>query len=104
MSSVESPWKSEYDSSLTFIVEWIGYAARTVSAKDSPNGSLSSYIVQVLLILLAPSLFVASVYMMLGRMIMATNGEDLAPISRRWLTKIFVVGDILSFLAQAAGM
>ncbi|RDL40809.1 uncharacterized protein BP5553_00788 [Venustampulla echinocandica] len=58
---------------------------------------------QTLLLLLAPALFAASIYMVLGRLITYTRGESRAPIRQRWLTKIFVGGDVLSFLVQSGG-
>ncbi|KAI5248444.1 RTA1 like protein [Aureobasidium subglaciale] len=42
-------------------------------------------------------------YMSLGRIILVTHSESLAPIRRTWLTKLFVLGDVLSFMAQAIG-
>lgn len=41
--------------------------------------------------------------MELGRIMIVTGGEHLSPIRRSWLTKIFVVGDVISFLVQAGG-
>lgn len=41
--------------------------------------------------------------MTLGRMVRAVDAEALSPIRTRWMTKIFVSGDILSFLLQAGG-
>lgn len=58
---------------------------------------------QALLILLAPILFAASVYMILGRLIRATGAESYAIIRVTRITKIFVGGDILCFLIQAMG-
>lgn len=58
---------------------------------------------QSLLILLAPAFFAASIYMILGRIIVLTDGESHSVIRARWLTKIFVAGDVLSFLAQSSG-
>lgn len=58
---------------------------------------------QSLLILLAPAFFAASIYMILGRLIVLVDGEAHSPIRVKWLTKIFVGGDVLSFLAQSAG-
>ena len=58
---------------------------------------------QVLLILVAPALFAASIYMELGRIIMLCDGAHHSLIKMRWLTKIFVAGDVLSFLMQALG-
>lgn len=42
--------------------------------------------------------------MMLGRIILVTDGESHSLIRKRWLTKIFVIGDVISFLLQGAGM
>jgi hypothetical protein len=58
---------------------------------------------QTLLLLLGPALLAASIYMILGRIILLTDGEKYALVRRTWLTKIFVGGDVLSFLAQGAG-
>lgn len=65
--------------------------------------TLGTFIIQYLLILLAPSIFSATVYMILGRTIKAVHGEALAPIRATWLTKIFVCGDVTCFLIQCLG-
>jgi len=86
-------------------VEFIGYAARIGSARQEPGcWRLMPYIIQSMFILLAPALFSASIYMILGRIILLTDGESHAIIKRRWLTKTFVCGDILCFLLQSGGM
>jgi hypothetical protein len=41
--------------------------------------------------------------MLLGRIILVTDGESHSLIRKRWLTKIFVIGDVISFLMQGAG-
>ena len=41
--------------------------------------------------------------MVLGRIIRLTDGESHSLIKARWLTKVFVAGDVLSFLAQSSG-
>ncbi|KAE8441664.1 hypothetical protein EG329_004585 [Mollisiaceae sp. DMI_Dod_QoI] len=79
----------------------IGYIARALAHNN--QYSLSIYIMQQLMLLLAPALFAASIYMTLGRIIRFTDGEKLAPIPARWLTKIFVCGDVLSFMVQSGG-
>ncbi|CAI7567830.1 unnamed protein product [Penicillium pancosmium] len=56
-----------------------------------------------MLLLLAPALFAASIYMLLGRIILVLHAESHALLRRRWLTKIFVTGDLLSFVMQGAG-
>lgn len=58
---------------------------------------------QELLLLLAPALFAASIYMVLGRIILLVDGEKSSVIRSKWLTKLFVAGDVLSFLVQSAG-
>jgi hypothetical protein len=59
---------------------------------------------QSALILIAPAFLAASIYMTLGRIIFMLNGEKFSLIRLKWLTKIFVTGDVLSFLMQASGM
>ena len=41
--------------------------------------------------------------MVLGRIIVLTDRENHSLIRARWLTKVFVTRDVLSFLAQSAG-
>jgi hypothetical protein len=74
-----------------------------MSSAESPNWTVPVYSLQTILLLVAPALFAASIYMELGRIILVTDGESHTVIRKRWLTKIFVVGDIISFLMQAAG-
>lgn len=57
-----------------------------------------------MLILVAPALFAASIYMTLGRIVVKLDAEDKSIIPVRFLTKIFVVGDVISFLLQCGGM
>jgi hypothetical protein len=65
--------------------------------------TLGPFVIQYLLILLAPSIFSATIYMILGRTIRAVRGEALSPIRPTWLTKIFVAGDVTCFLVQMLG-
>jgi hypothetical protein len=58
---------------------------------------------QSLLLLVAPAFFAASIYMILGRSMISTGHDSLSVIPVKWLTKIFVCGDVISFLAQCAG-
>ena len=59
--------------------------------------------VQLLFILVAPALFAATIYMELGRIIMLCDSGHHSLVPLRWLTKIFVAGDVLSFVLQALG-
>ncbi|WQF90204.1 Putative RTA-like protein [Colletotrichum destructivum] len=85
------------------ILELIGYAARARSGQESPDWTLVPYIIQALLILVAPALFAATIYMELGRIVTLIDGEDLTLIRKAWMTKLFVCGDILSFMVQSSG-
>lgn len=84
--------------------EVIGYIGRILNANEDPGcWTLGPYVMQSLLILLAPPFMAASIYMILGRIIQLTEGEPHALIRRQWLTKIFVLGDVLSLLMQGSG-
>ncbi|KAJ5177407.1 RTA-like protein [Penicillium coprophilum] len=83
--------------------ELVGYIGRAMSAKQSPNWTIGPYVMQSTLLLVAPALFAASIYMELGRIIVMVKGEQFALIRVGWMTKIFVAGDVLSFLMQASG-
>ncbi|KXH38394.1 hypothetical protein CNYM01_14199 [Colletotrichum nymphaeae SA-01] len=61
------------------------------------------FMVQTLCLLVAPALFAASIYMVLGRLIIHLRSESLSPIKPSRLTKVFVIGDILSFIVQIMG-
>lgn len=82
-------------------VEITGYIGRAMSHND--QWKLGPFIMQSLLLLVAPALFAASIYIILGRIILLTDGEKHSLIRQKWLTKIFVAGDVLSFLVQSGG-
>jgi len=85
-------------------VEIVGYAARGISHSEAPHLSLGPYVIQTLLLLVAPPLFAASLYMILGRVIVSVDGEYYSLIKRRWLTKSFVSSDVVCFFIQLGGM
>jgi hypothetical protein len=74
-----------------------------MSSKESPNWTIGPYVMQSTLLLVAPALFAASIYMELGRIILMVKGEHFSLVRVTWMTKIFVAGDVLSFLMQASG-
>ncbi|KAL0930478.1 rta1 domain-containing protein [Colletotrichum truncatum] len=82
-------------------VEVIGYAAR--AAAHYNTGILIPYVLQSILLLIAPILFAASLYMTLSRIIRAVDGKSCSIVPPRWLTRIFVFGDIFSFVIQSSG-
>ena len=90
---------------LTYIlVELVGYGARVYS--HYYPALLAPFIAQSILILLAPILFAASVYMFLSRIMQATGSataNKAAAIKPSRVTKVFVAGDVVCFFVQAAG-
>lgn len=64
------------------IVEIAGLAARIYSCTH--RSDQGSYGVQIILILLAPIFFAASIYMFLGRLIASANYPSLCGIRTRW--------------------
>jgi len=82
-------------------VEIIGFSARAWAHYNQEK--TMPYAIQSVLILLAPILFAASVYMFLGRIIRAARGEQYSIIPLKWLTKVFVIGDVLCFCVQGGG-
>lgn len=79
----------------------MGYVGRILSTRDF--WALGPFIMQSLLLLIAPALFAASIYIVLGRVILLVGGERYSLIPQKWLTKMFVTGDVISFLVQAGG-
>ncbi|KAJ5514109.1 hypothetical protein N7463_003661 [Penicillium fimorum] len=61
---------------------------------------MGPYIIANMFILLGPTLFAATIYMTLGRVIRRVHGEHLSVIRISRLTKTFVWGDVLSFIVQ----
>ncbi|KAJ5183319.1 RTA1 domain protein [Penicillium capsulatum] len=85
------------------LFETFGYLSKYFSAKQTPDWETMPYVGQSLLLLLAPAFFAASIYMILGRIIRLLNASSNSMIRPNWLTKIFVTGDVLSFLIQSGG-
>lgn len=84
-------------------VEAFGYLGRAISSKQTPDWTTMPYVMQSLLLLLGPTLLAASIYMVLGRLIRLVGGEKYSLIRVQWLTKVFVLGDVISFLGQSGG-
>lgn len=61
------------------------------------------YCVQAVFILLGPALFAASVYMVLARIIRSIHAEKHSVLSLNWVTKTFVLSDVVTFVVQAGG-
>jgi hypothetical protein len=65
--------------------------------------TLFPYILQSFFLLVAPALFAASIYMILGRIIQLTGGDKHSWIPHRWMTRFFVLGDMFAFMLQGSG-
>ncbi|ODM19766.1 hypothetical protein SI65_04752 [Aspergillus cristatus] len=83
------------------VFQIIGYICRALAHHDTE--SVPIYSVGTIMILLAPPLYAASIYMTLGRLITFLDAESLSVVPVRWLTAIFVTGDVIAFVMQAAG-
>lgn len=83
------------------LVQTIGYGGRLWSHFD--QDALGGFIIQEILILIAPALYAASIYMVLGRLLRSLRAEHLSFVPYKWMTKMFVIGDIVSFTLQAGG-
>ncbi|RFU30682.1 hypothetical protein B7463_g5647, partial [Scytalidium lignicola] len=88
--------------SIPFVIgcfmEFIGYCSRASAANKTDH--LMPYVIQGVFILLPPALFAATIYMSLHRIIRLVHGDHLSIIRPDTLTKVFVSGDVLSFLIQ----
>ncbi|KAF3385883.1 hypothetical protein DPV78_012447 [Talaromyces pinophilus] len=85
-------------------IEIVAYATRAASVKSPDDVGL--YATSSSLIVIAPVLVCASLYILIGRLIGSTGKRPLlfgGRVSSIWIPRIFVTSDILSFLTQASG-
>ncbi|KAL0933304.1 Protein RTA1-like protein 2 [Colletotrichum truncatum] len=83
------------------VFQLVGYGFRIWSHFNKEN--VLPFAMQNAYILLAPALYAASIYMILGRLIRTCHAEHLSLIRVEWVTRIFVGGDIAAFSIQASG-
>uniref|UniRef100_A0A0D2YEL1 Protein RTA1 n=1 Tax=Fusarium oxysporum (strain Fo5176) TaxID=660025 RepID=A0A0D2YEL1_FUSOF len=81
-------------------VETVGFIGRAIGAEQAPDYTFGPYVLQTLLLLLGPTCYAASIYMILGRYILQLKGEQFSLIRPSWLTKIFLLGDVISIALQ----
>lgn len=79
----------------------VGYVFRYISAGDP--AALGPYIGQSLFIILPPSLYAATIYMIYGRLVLFVNAAEASIIRPTLVTKVFVCGDVVAFFMQAGG-
>ncbi|KAK5689536.1 hypothetical protein LTR97_012876 [Elasticomyces elasticus] len=70
------------------IFEIVGYAARAVSHSQAPELTLGPYVIETLLLLVAPPL---------------VDGEKYSLIRKKFLAKSFVASDLICFFVQLGG-
>lgn len=83
------------------LVMTLGYVARYFSANAPAD--LGPYIIQSLFIILPPSLYAATIYIIFGRLVVFVKAPAASLIRPTRITKIFVVGDVIAFFMQAGG-
>ncbi|KAI1033563.1 hypothetical protein LB505_012983 [Fusarium chuoi] len=83
------------------VCEVLGYLFRALCYNATE--SLPLNIIQALFLLLPPVFFAATLYMVYSRLVRAIGGESCSFISVRWTTRLFVLGDFLTFNIQGNG-
>lgn len=83
------------------IFEVAGFVLRILSSRNP--GSIILYAAQQVLLLVAPLLFAASMYMTLPKLLKYLCSQEVCPIRLSWFSKIFLTGDIAAFLLQLLG-
>ncbi|KAK5688040.1 hypothetical protein LTS10_000018 [Elasticomyces elasticus] len=85
------------------IFETFGFIGRTLSATEQFYYTPGPYVTQYTLLLIAPALHTASIYVVLARIVAMVKGEEMLFIRRAWFTKLLVSSSVLSFLLQVIG-
>ncbi|KAH7322439.1 RTA1 like protein-domain-containing protein [Stachybotrys elegans] len=83
------------------IFELSGYALRAIAYNNT--GMILPYAFFAMATLLAPALFAASIYMTLSRLLHSSGLQAVLFIRKKWLTSVFVGGDVVSFVVQGGG-
>ncbi|KAJ5163607.1 uncharacterized protein N7500_005437 [Penicillium coprophilum] len=101
--TVQFTWKRQWWASVFSVgclVEVIGWAGRTWSAKCPYNGD--AFIMQICTLIIAPTFFTAGIYVLLGRFIqlLGPKSSILTPKLYLW---IFCTCDVISLVVQAIG-
>ncbi|CAE6459258.1 unnamed protein product [Rhizoctonia solani] len=90
---------------LTVMIGGICYAAGLflrIPYRDHQE-QLGFYIVMNMLTVLSPCAFIATAYMLLGRLALHLDADEYLLIKARTITKLFLTSDIVTLLIQAAG-
>ncbi|CAI7580593.1 unnamed protein product [Penicillium glandicola] len=103
LHTVQLTWKKQWWASVFSIgclVEVIGWAGRTWSAKCPYNST--AFLMQISTLIIAPTFFTAGIYILLGRFIQLLGRESsfIKPSLYLW---IFCTCDVVSLVIQAIG-
>ncbi|KAJ5551043.1 hypothetical protein N7461_005741 [Penicillium sp. DV-2018c] len=103
LHTIQFTWKRQWWASVFSIgclVEVIGWAGRTWSAKCPYN--TTAFLMQISTLIIAPTFFTAGIYVLLGRFIqiLGPSTSLLKPTLYLW---IFCTCDIISLVVQAIG-
>ncbi|QRW20978.1 RTA1-like protein [Rhizoctonia solani] len=79
----------------------IGLFLRLPFAADTHN--LGMFICMNTIIVLSPCAFIATVYMLLGRLALHLDADEYLLVKAKIITKLFLTSDIVTLLIQAAG-
>ncbi|KAF3020080.1 hypothetical protein E8E14_002459 [Neopestalotiopsis sp. 37M] len=82
-------------------MEAVGYYFR--SAAHDNERKIAPYIIQYLMIFVAPPMLAAVVYMSPGRILRGLRAEECFVLHPQWQTKLFVLIDTVCFATQFAG-
>ena len=78
-----------------------GYYCRAWSIADTHK--ILPFVISGLLILVAPPMLAAMICMTFGQIIRNLNARACSIISPRWLTSLFVLGDVICLGSQLVG-
>lgn len=82
-------------SSISCIVEVVGYIFRALSSANTQN--IDPYIIQSVLLLVAPAFYAATIYVIFGRLLHIMECQSLMMISVRFSSTFFVLADVVRF-------
>ncbi|KAJ4315768.1 hypothetical protein N0V94_005787 [Neodidymelliopsis sp. IMI 364377] len=83
------------------LCEIAGFSARIASHYN--NQSWAPFIIQGTLLLIGPLFFAATVYMMLGQLIVSADAASVSRIRPVWYTRLFVGADVSTLVVQGLG-
>ncbi|KAJ7929961.1 RTA1-like protein [Mycena leptocephala] len=96
-------WGAKFMLSMVIGAYTFAFGIATRFGLHSNPESKGIYIVEYLFVVLSPCAFIASEYVLLGRLARYLNCDKHLMVSPRRITIVFISSDITTFLVQAAG-